>query len=543
MGQAMSFEHLFRHLDEEAQKILQTLAIYGRSVTPRAVSHVLRPFLPHLDSIRAEGRLEQLANDYPSVVRREHGQYALGEAEARLVLSTIELGEPSDRYEQGVPLYTRYTLLHRAAEYCKLRRKPHRAWQSLEDLLPQISEFELRVQGEDYETAAELLNEISFNYLLRWGYHRLVVELRERLVGKLENPRLAQSNLGELGSAYAYLGEMDKAIACQERALLIARRTRDRANEGVWLTNLGNRYVNLGQTARAVPYYEQALLIARDQRDQRAEALNIASLGTCYAYLGQMEKALECYEQGRRLARELNDLSMEGFCLSNLGNVYATIGQVTRAIAVHDQAIEIARQMGSRVEESRRLGSLADALIIGELYDEAIESLQLGLQLDEETGSARGKNYKGVALARAYLFQGNLEQARAAAEMACLYDTPQNNHNALSLLGLIAVRQDDAEVAQNAFTEAIAQARQALEHNQNNQDALTAQGLAFSGLALLGVGPRASNIEAALTAYRLAYQANSSAGLVILALRLFDALAVADFDGRLSPIRPAITGG
>ncbi|PJF34249.1 MAG: hypothetical protein CUN49_16620, partial [Candidatus Thermofonsia Clade 1 bacterium] len=91
----MSFEHLFRHLDEEAQKILQTLAIYGRSVTPRAVSHVLRPFLPHLDSIRAEGRLEQLANDYPSVVRREHGQYALGEAEARLVLSTIELGEPS----------------------------------------------------------------------------------------------------------------------------------------------------------------------------------------------------------------------------------------------------------------------------------------------------------------------------------------------------------------------------------------------------------------------------------------------------------------
>lgn len=539
----MTFEQIFARLDAEGQKIVQVLAIFGQPVTARAVSHVLRPFLPNLDSIRAEARLEQLLNEYPSLVGRERGHYFLNDADCQAALATLEMGEPSDRYERGEPLYTRYTLLDRAADYFKTRRKPRMAWHSLEDLAPQLAEFDLRVQGEDYETAATLLNEISFNYLLRWGHHRLVVELRERLVDKLDDPKLAQNNLGELGSAYAYLGEMEKAIDCQERALLIARRYRDRVNEGVWLTNLGNRYVNLGQTPRAVPYYEQALVIARDQRDRRAEALNIASLGTCYAYLGQMEKALECYDQGRSIARELNDLSMEGFCLSNLGNIYASLGQATRAIAAHDQAIEIARQMGSRVEEARRLGSLADALIIGELYAEAIENLKLGLQLDEETGSARGKNYKGVSLARAYLFTGDLEQARAAAEMARLYDTPQNNHNALTVLGVIATRQGDHAAAQEAFTEAIAQARQALEHNTNNQDALAAQGLAFSGLTLLGVGPRSANIEAAVTAYRLAYQANSSAGLVALALRLFDALAVADLDGRLGAIRPAITGG
>ncbi len=539
----MTFEQIFARLDVEGQKIVQTLAVFARPVTAHAISQVLRPFLPNLDSIRAEGRLEQLMTDYPGLVQREHGQYFLTDVNCRAALATLELGEPSDRCERGEPLYTRYTLLNRAADYFKSRRKPRMAWRSLEDLAPQLAEFHLRVQGEDYQAAAVLLNEISFNYLLRWGHHRLVVELRQHLVDKLDNPKLAQSNLGELGSAYAYLGEMEKAIECQERALLIARRSRDRVNEGVWLTNLGNRYVNLGQTSRAVPYYEQALVIARDQRDRHAEALNIASLGTCYAYLGQMDKALECYDQGHRIARELNDLSMEGFCLSNLGNVYASLGQATRAIAAHDQAIEIARQMGSRVEEARRLGSLADALIIGEHYSEAIENLKRGLQLDEETGSARGKNYKGVSLARAYLFTGDLEQARAAAEMARLYDTPQNNHNALVTLGVIAARQGDDTAAQEAFTEAIAQARQALEHNQYNQDALAAQGLAFSGLTVLGVGPRATNIEAAVTAYRLAYQANSSAGLVALALRLFDALATADPDGRLSAIRPAITGG
>ncbi len=539
----MTFEQTFTRLDVEAKKILQALAIYGRPVTARAVSHLLRPFQPTLDTIRTEARLEQLADDYPDVVQRETGHYFLTAEDCRAALATLEDGEPSDRYERGEPLYTRYTLLNRAADHFKQRRKPRMAWQTLEDISAQLAEFDLRIQGEDYEAAAALLNEISFNYLLRWGHHRLVVEMRERLVDKLDDPKLAQANLGELGSAYAYLGEMEKAITCQERALVIARRTRDRVNEGVWLTNLGNRYVNLGQTPRAVPYYEQALVIARDQRDRRAEALNIASLGTCYAYLGQMEKAIEYYDQGRSIARELNDLSMEGFCLSNLGNIYASLGQATRAIAAHDQALEIARQMGSRVEEARRLGSLADALIIGEHYAEAIENLHRGLQLDDETGSARGKNYKGSSLARAYLLQGDLAQARAAAESARLYDTPQNNHNVMAILGVIAVRQGDENAAREAFTEAIEQARIALEHNENNQDALAAQGLAFSGLAVVGAGPRATNLEAAITAYRAAYQANDGAGLAELSTRLFDALAAADPEGRIASVRAAITGG
>jgi hypothetical protein len=54
----------------------------------RAISHVLRPFLPNLDSIRAEGRLEQLANDHPSLVRRERGHYVLNEQARQAVLAS-----------------------------------------------------------------------------------------------------------------------------------------------------------------------------------------------------------------------------------------------------------------------------------------------------------------------------------------------------------------------------------------------------------------------------------------------------------------------
>lgn len=537
------FHDAYSRLDDEARRILHVLAVCERPIAPRAVSYILRPFLPHLDSTRAEERLDAMLREYPDLVHFEMGHYYVQSSDGVHLRETIERGEPSDREEMGDPLYTRFTLLHRAADYYKSRRKPQRNWQNLEDLSPQIHEFELRVFGEDYETAAKLLHEISFNYLLRWGHHRLVVELRERLVDKIEDPQLAQGNLGELGSAYAYLGDMEKAIACQEKALVIARRTRDRVNEGVWLTNLGNRYVNLGQTLRAVPYYEQALLIARERNDRRAEALNTASLGTCYAYLGEFERALECYNTGQAIARELDDLSMEGFCLSNLGNIYTALGQITRAISSHDQALEIARQMGSRVEEARRLGMLSDALIAGGHFREAIENLRLGLEIDDETGAVRGKNYKGASLARAYLFLSDLDSARQAVEMARRYDTPQNNYNVLATLGVIALRQGDLDVARDAFTEAIDEARQQIDHNSHNYDALMAQGLAFAGLMIAGGGARRANEEAAITAYKQAWESSKhSVGLALLAEMMLDALSKADPSQQLTSVLSAVRG-
>ncbi len=538
----MTFLDTFRQLDPESRRLVQVLAVINRPATARSLSAILRPFT-FIDLFTVESRLQRMISDFPGLIlHHDTGGYQLAPEHREAALDTFPLGDPLDRYEAGEPMFTRYGLFHLVAEHYRGRRKPPSMWHSLDDLAAQLTEFDMRCAGEDYDAAAQILTEISFNYLLRWGHHRLVVDLRERLVDRIENPVLAQGNLGELGSAYAYLGEMDKAIACQEKALRIARENGDRANEGVWLTNLGNRYVNLGQTQKAIPYYEQSLIIARERGDRRSEALNIVSLGTCFAYLGHYDEALTLYDNGQTIARELGDLGMEGFCLSNLGNIYAALGQVTRAIASHDQALEIARQMESRVEESRRLGSLADALIIGGHYGEALDNLRQGLTIDAETGSARGKNFKGCSLARLYLFTGDLSKAREAIEVAREYDTPQNNYNVNALYGLIALRQGERETAIRAFEDAIAQARTALSYNATNYDAHAAQGLAFSGLVVLGVGPRAATLEAAQAAYRQARASSQGAGLAMLSLRLFDVLAETDPDHLLAPVRPLIGG-
>jgi tetratricopeptide (TPR) repeat protein len=78
------------------------------------------------------------------------------------------------------------------------------------------------------------------------------------------------NDLGNLGNAYAALGDARKAIEFYEQALAIAREIGDRRNEGnAWLGNLGLAYAALGDARKAIEFYEKQLAIAPGDRRPR----------------------------------------------------------------------------------------------------------------------------------------------------------------------------------------------------------------------------------------------------------------------------------
>ena len=107
-----------------------------------------------------------------------------------------------------------------------------------------------------------------------------MAELHERLQGKLTDPTLKRISVGNLGMCYCSTGQVQKAIACYERALALAREAKNRQAEGALLGNLGNCYAGLGQTARAIESYEQALVIAREIGDRRGKGITSATWAT-----------------------------------------------------------------------------------------------------------------------------------------------------------------------------------------------------------------------------------------------------------------------
>ncbi|MBL0344371.1 hypothetical protein [Candidatus Villigracilis affinis] len=184
----------FNRLDTNAQKVMQALAVYNRPVTPAAVDYLLAPHIPAIDSAPI---LQRLANMH--FARKESGRFYLHPVDREFAFGLF--GEDSHKGHEGqgkrkgmqvnpqsfsasrlrIPFFTQHDLTSRAADYFAQARKPRAEWKKLDDLSAQLAEFDLRCAAGDYDTAASVLTEIDFDYLLLWGHSRLLIEMHEKL--------------------------------------------------------------------------------------------------------------------------------------------------------------------------------------------------------------------------------------------------------------------------------------------------------------------------------------------------------------------------
>jgi len=167
--------------------------------------------------------------------------------------------------------------------------------------------------------------------------------------------------LGNLGLAYADLGEMDKAIDYYGQTLVIHRKVGDRRGEGAALGNLGIAYAAVGETDTAIYHFEQQLVITREIRYRRGEAIALGNLGLAYAGLGDLEKAIEHHEQDLVITREIGDRRGEGAALGNLGIAYANLGENDKAVNRYQQQLVITREIGDKRGEGNALANLGVA--------------------------------------------------------------------------------------------------------------------------------------------------------------------------------------
>ncbi len=166
------------------------------------------------------------------------------------------------------------------------------------------------------------------------------------------------THLGNLGIAYAALGDARKAIEYHEQALVIAREIGNRRGEGQALNNLGSAYHSLGDARKAIEFYEQHLTISREIGDCWEEGAALGNLGLAYFNLGDARKAIEFYEQRLVIAGEMGDRRGIGIALCNLGNAYHSLGDARKAIEFYEQQLTIAREIGDLRGEGNALGNL-----------------------------------------------------------------------------------------------------------------------------------------------------------------------------------------
>lgn len=526
----------FSRLDPVAQMVMQALAIYGYPVTPAAVDYLL---LPHrtggVDSAPVLGRLVNM-----QFVRREAGRrYYLHPVDRAYALSRVPEGEEAAREEGEAPPFIQIALRGRAADYLAQTRTPQESWKTIDDLAPQLQEFELRYAGQDYDAAANVLLEID-DYLYLWGHYQLMTDRHERLLGKLSDADLQQRNLSHLGAAYGSMGLFRTSLAYTGQALQIARKMEDRAREGASLANLGNCYFALGEFARAIEYTEQALAIARAEDDRANQGTSLGNLGNRHCSVGRNQRAIAYYEQAIDIAREIGDRPAEGTWLVNLGESYQDLERTGHAKECYEQALAIARETGDRRMEAHCLKFFGLLCVEQDAWNEAEQHFRCAIHIADEIEVQQAQREARMYLANSYMYAGDLPSARTTIDEARRYESQGYNYDLMSLAGVIALRTGDSDVAKEAFQAAVDQAEAHLSYSEQVYRALDTKGLAICGLALAREDK--GLVSPAMDAYRKARDITADIGIVAGVLRLFDALQEADATGVLVAVREVAAG-
>jgi tetratricopeptide (TPR) repeat protein len=523
----------FSRLDATAQMVMQALGVYRYPVQPAAVDYLLQSYIAGIDSAGVLSRLTNM-----QFVRRDAGRFYLHQIDREYALSRISQGTPEDRNAIQPP-FSRFALLHRAAEWFLLARKPQANWKTLEDLSAHLSEFALRCDGEDYNTAASLLFQFDFEYLMRWGHYHLSTELHERLLGKITDQRLMQGSLGNLGNAYFYLGQHNKAEQFFMQALNAARVRKDRAGECRLLNNVGNCYRETGQLTKALECFQQALITAHEVGDQQGEGGALGNLGIVYASVGKFALAIEHYEKALAIDGEMGDRDSGAIDMHNLGDVYCRLGQYTLALDCFQKGMQLAHESGNRVSEIMMQNNIGIVHLLQGEYNTAITIFEKVIVAIDDISFLQGQTESRFYLACTYMLQEKLSAANEMIRAAAQFKFPLNLPDVFVVLGIVALRQGDCDTGQRSFTTSLQHIRAMNDKSHPLYQDIFTTGLALCGLAIC---ENAAYVSIAKTTFGEARAICAEKGVIQWITQLFDALAKADSNGLLREVRPCITG-
>ena len=243
------------------------------------------------------------------------------------------------------------------------------AFEFLVSLLTRSSGSLSPIEGESREERAatlltSLVDAVVYASDLRFHPHQSIRWQEGQLEAARTSKQRAAEGIafGNLGNAYAVLGDARKAIEYYEKALVASRDVGDRRVEGTVLGNLGVAYKNSGDAVKGIEFYEQQLVIAREIGDRRGEGNALGNLGNAHKNLGDARKAIEFHEQQLFIAREIGDRRGEGNALGNLGIACSDLGDAVKAIEFYEQQLVITRKIGHRRGEGNALWNSADEL-------------------------------------------------------------------------------------------------------------------------------------------------------------------------------------
>ncbi len=157
----------------------------------------------------------------------------------------------------------------------------------------------------------------------------------------------------------------------------------------------------------------------------REKARILTLLGSSQSTLGQYQQAIKFHQQALEIARKVSDQACEIANLNHLSRTYVQQKDYDTAINYSQRALILARQTGNRLGETNALVNLGYSKVFlarqsdtmdTDVYNEAINYLEQGLQLAEKAEDIQSQSLGNNSLGIAYVILEQPLSAIAALE-------------------------------------------------------------------------------------------------------------------------------
>lgn len=526
------------------QKVMQSVAIYGRPVSDTGVQYVLSEWAPYID---AQAVLQRLVGLH--FIRREGRAYYLHPIDRQYALSFLQREEKQHLHSIG-------------ANYYREIERPRDEWVSLQDINSHLEQFRLRIDADDLDSAASILSDIS-DFLDRRGAFELKLSLAVALTKGAGNDWVKAISLEEIASAQWRIGRAQEAVATQAQLVELLnandvssdRLFTARSNLVVYRGSLPATEARLEEVRSCLAEVEAKKPYARD-----SIVTMLTQLVFALEELGFLDEALSTQQRANDLAQEFLDVNSREATIHNLGEIYLARGEVGRAKGLYKRALTLNTQSNNPLWKANHFGRLAQCALQRGHWENGLRYLDDELSIRREIGDLDGTGLNGKTRAAFLLAKGNLERAMREATIAfeltrdlrrelrdyrtlCAevslalgnvdeaYSFVSEQDDGLAatwdfdnIFGIVLLFQGMQERAQSCFERAEARSELWLSRSAVNPSAIGGKALALAGIAATGT---ANVLPLAIEVYRAAMKNDLGRGRVAEWKRRLQQLAAA----------------
>jgi DNA-binding CsgD family transcriptional regulator/tetratricopeptide (TPR) repeat protein len=247
--------------------------------------------------------------------------------------------------------------------------------------------------------------------------------------------------------AYAcyLIGELEEALAAQERALVCRREVGEPRAEGDSLRSLSRLLRYVGRAKEAMELAKEAVAVLEPLPEGRELGLAYCNLSHLYQHLEDEEGTRSWGSRALGLAERRGDDEIAVYALTNIGN----IERLKRGeIETIERSLELALDAGLEEHAGRAFVATMWWAPRGRTYAEADRHFERALEYCTGRGLDHWRHFVLAARARSQLDRGHWDDAVAHATPVVRdrRTSPVPRATALSVLGLVRARRGDPDV-------------------------------------------------------------------------------------------------